>query len=201
MTDQNAIRDDIAFLRALAEDGQAGPMRGGSILIAAGLIFAAASLASWGVIVSNQAGSGIVFPIIWFGAAALFMAVMTWLKRRMPSGSPNGRAAGVVWTGAGFAIFFIVISLMVLASRLHNWDVMASLPSIILAIYGAAWLVGAIVSRIRWVCLVAAGAFAMALVSGWCATDPATLYLLYAASLVGLLALPGYIFTRLARAA
>ena len=42
MTDQNqAMRDDIAFMRTLAEAGREGPLNGGSILVAAGLIFGA----------------------------------------------------------------------------------------------------------------------------------------------------------------
>ena len=40
MTDQNqAIRDDIAFMRALAEEGRQTPLLGGSVLVAVGLIF------------------------------------------------------------------------------------------------------------------------------------------------------------------
>ena len=39
MTDQDAIRDDIAFMRALAEEGRNGPLVGGPMLLAAGLSF------------------------------------------------------------------------------------------------------------------------------------------------------------------
>ena len=47
MTDQNAIRDDIAFMRALAEQGQRGPLIGGAIMLAGGGLFGTASLIIW----------------------------------------------------------------------------------------------------------------------------------------------------------
>ena len=47
MTDDQMqnVKDDIAFMRALAAEGQRTPMLGGAIMAAAGVIFAIASLA------------------------------------------------------------------------------------------------------------------------------------------------------------
>ena len=47
MTDQNAIRDDIAFMRALAEERRNDPLLGGSIMIAGGGLFGTTSLVIW----------------------------------------------------------------------------------------------------------------------------------------------------------
>jgi hypothetical protein len=123
------------------------------------------------------------------------------MKRGARPRTGGARAAALVWSGAGWSIFVMVVSLMVLSARLHNWVFMAALPSLILAIYGSAWLVGALITRIRWVLGVAAGSFLMAVVNAWFAADPASLYLIYAASLFGLLALPGYLLTRRAKRA
>ena len=47
MTDDQMqnVKDDIAFMRALAAEGQRTPLLGGAIMAAAGVIFAIASLA------------------------------------------------------------------------------------------------------------------------------------------------------------
>jgi hypothetical protein len=61
--------------------------------------------------------------------------------------------------------------------------------------------VAAVPTTIRWVSAVAFAAFAMALVTAWFAVDPTTLYLDYSVSLFGLLALPGFVLMRQAKAA
>jgi len=74
MTDQNqAIRGDIAFMRALAEDGREGPMVGGSILVLFGVVYAGASLFTSYAITTDLARQPLFFPIVWFGATALAM--------------------------------------------------------------------------------------------------------------------------------
>jgi hypothetical protein len=202
MTDQNAIRDDIAFMRALAEEGNAGPLAGGSILVACGLIYGAASLVTWRLLSEGKVTNGLIFPLIWFGATAIFLVCLRILKARARgTGGGAARATGVAWMTSGWVVFAIVISLMIFAGRTNNWLIMAALPSLILAIYGGAWMLGAILSKRRWVFGVAAGSFAMAFVNAWWALDYANLYLIFAVSLVGLLAAPGLIMMRQARPA
>jgi hypothetical protein len=73
------------------------------------------------------------------------------------------------------------------------------IPSMILALYGAAWMVAAAVSRARWAAVASAGSYAAALGSAWLCTTNAA-YLWYAAALFLLLALPGAVMMRGARA-
>src|SRR5206468_3183050 len=47
MAVRNSIDDNIAFMRALAEEGRNAPFVGGPIMLAAGLCFGSASLAVW----------------------------------------------------------------------------------------------------------------------------------------------------------
>ena len=50
MSDQaNGLREDVAFLRSMAEQGRRGPLLGGIFLAAAGLIYGAASFMDWGI--------------------------------------------------------------------------------------------------------------------------------------------------------
>ncbi|THD82596.1 MAG: hypothetical protein E7812_01760 [Phenylobacterium sp.] len=202
MTDHNhALRDDIAFMKSLAEAGREGPISGGSILVAAGLIFAAASLASTLVLTNSTITSGLVFPAIWFGATAVFLVCLWLIKRTQPAKGGATRAAGVTWVGAGWAIFSLVVSLMIIGARANAWWIMAALGPIVLSIYGGCWMVGATITRERWLYPFAFGSFALAGVLAWFATQPQIMFLVYAVSLVGLLALPGHILMRKARKA
>ena len=45
-----SIKDDIAYMKALAQEGRQAPLLGGSILIAAGVIFGLASLGQWALL-------------------------------------------------------------------------------------------------------------------------------------------------------
>ncbi|MEO8114745.1 MAG: alpha/beta hydrolase [Phenylobacterium sp.] len=177
MTDQNhAMRDDIAFMRALAEAGRDGPMAGGSILVAAGVIYAACGVAAAAGIAYNITWGGFYPLVVWFGGTGVFLAALSLIKRRLGPAADPARGASVVWTGTGWAIGAIVFSLIILSVRTQVWMLMAALPSVILAIYGAAWFVGAMLSKLRWLYAVAFGSFAMALVSAWFAADANRLF-------------------------
>jgi hypothetical protein len=202
MTDQDAVRADIAFVRALAEQGRGGPLVGGPILVACGLIYGAASLANWWILNTTQQISGLAFPAIWFGATAVFLICLRLLKARARSLSgAAAQAAGLGWMTSGWATFTISIGLMIVSYRMNDWLIMAALPSIILALYGAAWLLGAMLSRQAWVFAVAGASFLMALVNAWWAVDYKHLYLIFAVSLLTLLTAPGLVMMRQARKA
>lgn len=200
MTDQNqALADDIAFMRALAEEGARSPMAGGSILMSAGLIFGVCALANWYAF--THAVSGALMPVLWFGGTALFFVVLFAVKGRIPAKTASNRAAGLVWAGAGWAVFAVAISLMIMAYRAKAWWIMGAMCPMVLATYGAAWTVAGLIFGRLWIRMVGLAAFAMALVCAWCALDLPRLFLIYAISLFGLVALPGYIVMRQARQA
>lgn len=200
MTDQQNLGDDIAFMRGLAEAGREAPMLGGSILVAAGLVFGTASFTVWALL---RAGFyGWMHPIVWGAAGGVFLLCLFALRGTTKSGAGgSAQAMGVAWSGVGWAIFAIVTSLMLFSARLGDWTVMSAMPSIILALYGSAWFVAACLRRAAWLHAVAFGSFAMALVNGWYAADGAVVYLIYGVSLLALLAVPGLVLMRQARAA
>lgn len=199
MADQNQAMDDIAFMRALAEDGRKSPLAGGAILVAAGAIFGGTALAVWYGRTQALFTEGWMYPAVWSGALAIFLIALRLLDRGPRAATAANRAMGIAWTGAGWAIGFVVLSLMVAASRLGDWRLMGVVPSVILAIYGAAWFLAAAVSRTRWLFGVAFGAFAAALVTAWFATDAITVNLVYAAALLLLMVVPGLVLMRQAR--
>lgn len=202
MTDDQMqnVKDDIAFMRALAADGQSTPLLGGRIMAAAGLIFATASLLYWAMLTEllNLPHGWGSFGI-WMGALAVFLITMTILSRgiaRKPgAGSPTNRASGSAWMAVGMSIFAMGLSYAAAGWRLQSEDVMVTFPSVIFALYGAGWAVGAAMTGKKWLWWVAIGSWAMAPVLGWFAGQPEQ-YLAYAAALLLLTFLPGVILTR-----
>ncbi len=201
MTDEKiqTLKDDIAFMRALAQEGSSAPLLGGSILMFAGLIFSAASVAHWAILAEVLVVSPWAFPVIWFGAAALFLVIVRFLNRRIAgqpgAASPGNRASGVAWSSIGWTIFAIGVSLMIVAIRTQSEQVLLVFPSLILGLYGMGWSVAAAMSGKRWIWLTAIGAYAATLLVAWFAAET-WVYLVYAGALLLLAALPGYVLMR-----
>jgi len=191
--DMQAIRDDLAYLRALAEDGRGGAERGGAIGLAAGLIFATCSVVQWAGLVGLVGGA--ITNGTWMVGMLAFFAVLFVVKRRTGPLSGRGRPASVAWMGVGWAIFALFAALAVATWRTQSPLLIYFAPSIILALYGAAWTVAAAVSGKGWVKLTAIGSFVGAVVCAWFIADPVQ-YLIYAAGLLLLAALPGFVMMR-----
>ncbi|HEY0436153.1 MAG TPA: hypothetical protein VGC92_05905 [Phenylobacterium sp.] len=200
MTDQNAIRDDIAFLRALAEQGQRGSLVGGSILFAAGLIFGAASLTLWWTLSHGAAWDGWA-QWVWPAAAVLFFIYLGLAKAKQRRDglvrSPAGRMAGVAWSALGCGMFTIIVSLLVIANRTQDWRPAAAIGPVVLALYGVGWFVAAAAIASRWLAVLAAGSFIMGLVTAWFAAEgSATQFLVYGLSILALAGAPGFVLMR-----
>jgi len=196
MTDQDALRDDIAFMRALAEEGRVGPLVGGSVLLVSGLAFGSASLAVWANLTWKLVHSAWAIPGVWMVSMVVFMTYLFGSKVLRSRGGGASKALGMAWSGAGWAIFFVGLSLVVMAVHGHDGYVVSAFMPFILAIYGSAWFLGAALTQTRWLYAVAFASFGMALVVAWFASEGAALYLVYALSLYVLAALPGGILAR-----
>lgn len=200
MTDQNAIRDDIAFMRALAEEGRNGPLLGGSIMMAGGGLFGTTSLVIWIGLLNGLAIDSWI-QLAWPVSGLLFFVALFVLVRRSPL--PKGgaaRAVGIAWSAAGWTMFVLICSLIIMAARLDDGRIMGAISPAILALYGCSWFIAAAASRRRWLYAVTAGSFLMALVTAWFALQTVD-YLIYAISLFALVAAPGFVLTRQARKA
>jgi hypothetical protein len=201
MTDQNAIRDDIAFMRALAEEGRQVPFVGGQILVISGLCFGTASLATWGSLTFDVLVSSWSFIAIWSIGMAGFLAFLFASKRRQRARGAPSRAIGVAWSAAGWSIVFVGLSLAVMAVRGNDPYVANAFLPLVLSIYGSAWFVAAALTKVRWLFGVAFGAFAFALITAWFASQGLVVYLIYALGLYALVATPGWVLMRQARRA
>ncbi len=197
--DLRSMKDEIAYIKALAEEGRRTPMLGGGILIAAGLIFGLASLLHWAVQAGVLALPPVAFGVIWVGAMAVFFACLFLLigrsKGRPGAGSLVNQATGAAWMGVGLLIFVMAVSIAVISWRIHSPVLTLLFPSMIFAAYGSGWAVSATMTKARWQWRLAIAAWiaapAIALLTG---TD--WIWLAYAAGLIGLALVPGMILVR-----
>jgi hypothetical protein len=197
---------DIAWMRNLAEEGAGTPFQGASILMSAGLIYSVASLIHWAQISGLVELPGIAVGIVWLIATGLFLATLVFLiarlKRREGVMTSGNRASSTVWSALGWGIFAMFASLTALGYQLGEDAILlgaALIPSIIMVFYGIGWAVTATMHRNRILWWLMAGSFLAAPLLALLAGQDAQ-YLAYAAALFLLMALPGWVLMRQARA-
>ena len=77
-----SVHDDIAYMKALAQEGRLAQLLGGSILIAASLIFGLASIVAYGIDSGILAVPPVVHAYLWGGAMLAFFGVLIVQIRR-----------------------------------------------------------------------------------------------------------------------
>jgi len=206
MTNQDELTD-IAWLKGLAEEGAKAPVRGGSILFAAGLIFGTGSLVHGLTTAGILAVSPAAYGAIWGVTTVVFLVTLVVLigrlKREGGVETAATRAFGIVWSALGWGIFSLFTSLIASdltragQSDVAEWSLV--IPSIIMAFYGVGWAVTATMTRSKSLWTLALASFAaapvLAVLSG-----TSWQYLAYAVALFGLMALPGFLLMRAAKA-
>lgn len=197
--DTQTLQDDIAYMRALAHEGRHAPLLAGPVLVAAAVIFGAANLGQWAI----QSGVVSVSPWaqlwLWIGAGVVFAGVLTVLIGRMKGkpgyNSSGNTAVGAAWSGVGYGIFVTWLGLVALAVKSGDWRWMMAMPTIVLVAYGSAWMVGAAMTRTRWMTMTALLSYAGAVAVAWFADSPA-IYLVFTVVLAAVALIPGLILMR-----
>jgi hypothetical protein len=197
--EMKAIRDDIAFMRALAEEGRQAPLLGGSMLVSAGAIYGTASVVQWAILAKVLRVPSVSLLILWAVALIAHMVMIVVLKRGMAAkpgaGSSGNRAMGNAWMGVGWGCFVIFFALGVASWKTRDINLINFSPSIVLALYGAAWSVAAAVSRATWLKVVAVASFAAAILMA-AIMGSTWIWLGYAAALYLLAMVPGLVLMR-----
>ena len=197
--DTQAVQDDIAYLRGLAHEGRNAPLLAGPILVTAGVVFGAASLGQWAI----QAGVINVNPWaqlwLWVAAGGIFAGVLTVLIGRMKTKpgfhSASNRSVGAAWEAVGYGIFVTWLALVALSVKTGNWSWMAVMPTAVLVAYGSAWMIGAAMTRTRWMSMTAICAYVGAVAVAWFIDSP-LIYLVFTAILIAVALVPGLILMR-----
>lgn len=198
MTREDLLQD-LAYARALAEEGRHAPLLGGSYLLFWGALNAAAFTAHWAVATERLPLTGMSFALLWGGYGVVAAVGMTALRMRT-RGKPGltaigGRAERAIWTGAATAL--LAVALGSIARMLADND--TSAPNFIMAaafaLYGAALFGVARLSEqswmrtFGWLSVLAAGTLCLFVNEPWA-------YLVAAAGALLVLAVPGIILLR-----
>lgn len=199
--DEQSLKEDVAFLRAMAEGGAAGGARQGAILLAIGLIFGLGAIQYWALDAGLLPLPGAVRPWLWLDGLVVFLVTLALISARY-RGQPPGAASRALqgaWGGMGVAMIFACIGLAA-ASRRLGLALLAPwmFPLILFTLTGAAWSVVYAARRRRAFALAAGGSFAAAVLCGALMGRPEE-WLALSGGLLLVLALPGGLMLRAAR--
>lgn len=195
-----AIGEDLAFIRALAQEGRRTPVLGGAILAGAGFIYGLAAVAHWSVAVGVVEVGPLAYWVIWGAALVAFFTLLFWVTQRL-KGAPGAqampnRAMSAVWAALGGASSAVIVGLFIAGWRLDQFGAFVSMiPTVILALHGAGWSVASALSDRPWVKWVAGGSY-LAAVGLAAMIGQAEQWLAYGAALVLLVGLPGLAMLR-----
>ena len=205
MTDIQSIRDDLAYMRGLADEGRQPSRGGGVILAAGGFAYGAASFAGWALLTGAAPGGAGVIWAPWVAASVVFYAVLfaqlrTLKREGAKAGTAPATLSGLAWAAMGGAMFTLI-----LAAVAANWVtgsplVWAVIPSVFLALYGTGWTVAAAASGQGWMRNVALLSFASSVAIAFLAGSTGV-WLAYGVALCALGGAPGLVLARKPRAA
>ena len=165
----DTVKDDISYMRRLAEQGRSGPILGGTFLVAAGLVFGATCIVDWAARSGWLPISGWGFLYLWLGAFAVFGAVWFALFFRLrtypgKTTSSANAAFGVAWSAVAVAVFVALAAIEIVATVINAPIVLNAYMPMIFVLYGVAWFTSAAMARRPWMYWAATGSFAFSLI-------------------------------------
>lgn len=199
MTREELI-NDVAYARALAEEGRRAPLLGGGYLMFWGALNAVSFTAHWAILTGlAPSAGGLAFGLLWMSyglAAAIGMAVLRTRGRHKPGlGSIGSRAEQAVWAGAAIAIGAVVLGSLARMFADHDATAPNAIFGAAFALYGAALFGVARLSGYTWLSGFASLSVGFAALLCLFANQPWA-YLVAAAGSLLVLAAPGIVLLR-----
>jgi hypothetical protein len=189
-------KDDISYMRRLAEQGSRGPIIGGTFLAAAGLIYGTACFVQWAILAGRLPIAPSQGGHLWLGASVLF--AILWLvlfarvlRRKFSGSTVSNFAFGMAWTGCAIGIFVTVGAIAIVADVTRVPAVQNMYAPATMAFYGSAWFVAGAMARRRWMYVAAVVAFVSTLLTAAMTGDQRQL-LVWGTALLLSLAVPGF---------
>lgn len=202
MTDEiENAREDLAFMRALAESPDRHNHQMGFALFAGGLIYGFQTAVQWLVHIGVVPLEGVFYAAFIAACSLAFflvLGVMIWRGRGRKISTTAGRAYEAAFQAAGLANLSIVLVFLAATFRSGSGEIWYFYTPLVFALQGAAWFVFFRLRKRAWLGLVATGWFAAAVGLGL-TTHTSTYILVASLSLLTLLGLPGLVMMRLAR--
>ncbi|WAC60477.1 hypothetical protein [Brevundimonas sp. SL130] len=197
--DTQNIQDDIAYMRALAQEGRHAPLLAGPFLVTAAVIFGAANIVQWALLTDVIDASPWAPVWLWVGAGLVFgvaLAVLTGQMKGKPGFNSSGnRAVGAAWSAVGYGIFATWLGLMARGLNSGDWSAMMAMPTVVFVAYGSAWIIAGTMTNTRWMTLTGVVSYVGAVAMGWFAGDMA-MYLVFAGMIFAVAFVPGLILMR-----
>lgn len=195
MNNTEIVREEISYLRKLADSGRKGPILGGVFLAGAGVVFGLTSMLAWAGYEGWLPISGGDQLYLWLGAFALFTILWFVIFFRMRASgnkpvSQSNAIFGTAWGGCGLGVMVSFACVEVVTRQLNAPVVQAGYVPVIFAFYGTAWFVSAALAKRVWMHLAAAGSFLFAFVMALLSDAPVQ-SLAMGVGLLLLLTLPG----------
>ncbi|GAA0272456.1 hypothetical protein GCM10009127_11030 [Alteraurantiacibacter aestuarii] len=165
-----------AFLACLF----AAPARGLAVRLGMALAAGIGAEAVWRMILSAATGNGtsltdsagqVLVTSVPLAILALVLAsgaLALHALRRQPGALSSANKAMIACWMAIFAGAAVMIAAFTLTGiRLNNWFGFMLMPAVMLGLWGAGWMAGGWISQRKWMGLVAAGSFVLALYYAW----------------------------------
>jgi hypothetical protein len=196
----NELADDLAYVRALAEEGRDAPLLGGAMAVFWGALCASAYSAHWAIrrdFIDDLNGSA--YGVLWacFGVvAAIGMPLLIRRLRAKPGLSAlivRAEAAIGMSLGAGITAFAIGAVARMFVDR--DFSAPNVIAPAVMALWGASLLAKALIARQGWLAWFALISFLAAMFVGALANAEFA-YLVSAAVSVVIMVIPGLIMLR-----
>lgn len=192
----DTVKDDISYMRRLAEQGRSGPILGGMFLAAAGVVFGGTCFIQWAAQRGLLPISDFGLRYLWLGAFGVFAVVWFALFFRLRSrasarSSASNAAFGVAWGGCAVGVFVALAATEIVAAVVKAPIVLNAYIPMIFTFYGVAWFSGAAMAKRSWMFAAAAGSFVFSLIMAALAENQLQIPAMGAALLL-LLTVPGF---------
>jgi hypothetical protein len=198
-----SARDDLAYMRGLVSSGGQFLATGGELFLWAGLLYGLQCIGHWLNIVGVIALPPLGMLALAFGPTIIFVIVLVvviWRERKAPQGGVASRALQAAFQGAGLANLVMAFVFAYGSYKAQSMTIWLYHPVVVCMFQGVAWYVAWAIRRQAWLGLVALGWFATTVALGVLVNDPAAFLLTIAIALIALMALPGWLMMRAAKA-
>lgn len=190
---------DLAYARALAEEGRHAPLIGGSYFIFFGVLLAFCYTAQWAILSGVVAVDRSMAGVIWLGfgvIAPIGVALLARRVRAIPGGSaiPN-QIDRFIWQAVMFAILTVVAATILRAILNDDFTAPDAIMAAGFGLYGVALYTTATVGGHSWLRAFAFMAWAASGALWYFIHEPWT-YLLAAVASVAVLIVPGVVMMR-----
>lgn len=168
MGDETSLRDEISFLRQMAESGRRGPILGGIFLAGAGIVFGVTCFLD-GAMRNGLVPFWISEGPLWIGASLVFTAF--WLAmffrmsmHRKPVATAQNATFGTIWSACGAGVMVCFLTTLIIADDFHAPVIQAAYVPVIFSFYGTAWFASGALARRRWMFYAGIGSYLFAFV-------------------------------------